>query len=286
MGVIDDLDQVRVRVPDSLGEYLAAPRHDVADAAQAEMAGLARAYLDGDPGLFVLTDLPTDNRAELAVALVSDLLGTAIGQDREGTIIRQVRDRGLVFGDGPRVRYSDSRTGGDLHTDGAERPLPAPALFTLFCVRQSEDGGDLEFVRLEALLAELDSRPDVIDTLREPFHFDRRGDHLPGEAPTTTKPVLFEQGGRAAVTYLRSYIDCGHQQGEAPALSGAQTEALDLVDQILASGRVTCQGKLREGELAVVDNLRVLHGRTEFHDTPGHDRLLLRTWVARGEAHR
>jgi len=35
------------------------------------------------------------------------------------------------------------------------------------------------------------------------------------------------------------------------------------------------------GELALFDNLSLLHGRTEFHDEPDRGRLLLRTWVRR-----
>ncbi|BAS18580.1 hypothetical protein AHiyo8_pI68840 (plasmid) [Arthrobacter sp. Hiyo8] len=38
--------------------------------------------------------------------------------------------------------------------------------------------------------------------------------------------------------------------------------------------------KLAPGQLAVIDNRRLLHGRTTFGDDPqDRDRLMLRTWI-------
>ena len=279
---IDGFDGVRIAPNRSLRDFLTVsdPRPEVADAARGQLAELARKHLEDGIGALVLTGLPHDlEHGRRAVLRISELLGETLPQNREGTLVKEVRDRGTAIGEGRRSRYSDSRFGGNLHTDGAEAPLPAPDVFTLFCVRQSVRGGSLEFVHVRDLERELGRRPEVLDQLRRPFHFDRRGDQRPEEDRTTVKPVLFTQRNRPAITYLRSYIERGHEHPEVPALTEAQSAALDAMDAVVGSGKLTRRGKLREGELALFDNLSLLHGRTEFQDEPEHTRLLLRTWV-------
>jgi alpha-ketoglutarate-dependent taurine dioxygenase len=280
----DDLDPVRISPPGQLRDFLTHPDPGLASivAARAGLAELASSALDSAAGVLVLTGLPADaEHGERAVRRVTELLGEPLPQNRQGAVVREVRDRGTAIGEGQRARYSDSRFGGSLHTDGAEAPLPPPDVFTLFCVRQSESGGALRLVHVRDLLTELSSRPDLVEVLREPFHFDRRGDQGPGEAPTVAKPVLFTRRNQLAITYLRSYIERGHEHPGMPALRPVQRAALDYLDSVVDSGRLARTGKLREGELALFDNLSLLHGRTEFQDAPRHPRLLLRTWVRR-----
>ncbi|WP_224386945.1 TauD/TfdA family dioxygenase [Pseudonocardia sp. ICBG1293] len=258
------------------------PDTDAVAAARTELGALARTHLDEGPGVLVLTGLdPDEAAAATAIARLSALLGEARPQNREGELLRRVRDRSTAVGEGRRGRYSDSRFGGDLHTDGAEAALPAPDLFTLYCVRQSRRGGALVTVHLDDVLRRLADRPEVIRTLRESFHVDRRGDEDAGDPPTVRKPVLFEQDGRLSISYLRSYIEIGHRHDGVPELTADQVGALDALDAVVADPAVQLVGKLEEGELAVFDNLRLLHGRTEFVDEPDRPRLLVRSWIRR-----
>ncbi|MER5969549.1 TauD/TfdA family dioxygenase [Streptomyces sp. NPDC002055] len=278
----DGFDEVRVAVTGSLRSCLTETDPSTADteAAAAELAKLVGIHLDDGAGVLVLTGLPTDPEgAERAVLRATGLLGEPLPQNREGTLVREVRDRGMSISQRGRTRYSDSRFGGDLHTDGAEAPLPAPDVFTLFCVRQSVRGGALQCLHVREVERSLDA--ETLATLRAPFRFDRRGDQTAGGDPTTAKPVLFTQRGRPAISYLRSYIDQGHDHPGVPGLTGAQRAALDALDALIAAGPALLTGKLREGELALFDNLSLLHGRTEFQDEPDRTRLLLRTWVRR-----
>lgn len=278
----DGFDPLRVPVEGNLRDYLTDADESMADeaAARAELGKYVRTYLDDGAGVLVLAGLPADrDSGERAVSRATSLIGAPLPQNREGTLVREVKDRGMSISQRGRTRYSDSRLGGDLHTDGAEAALPAPDVFTLFCVRQSEWGGALQCLHVRDVERALE--PGVVRTLREPFHFDRRGDQQPGEAPTTTKPVLFTQRGRPAITYLRSYIDQGHDRPDVPPLTVRQRTALDALDALIGSSSALLTGKLREGELALFDNLALLHGRTEFRDEPDHTRLLLRTWIRR-----
>lgn len=259
-----------------------APGAGLLARAGAQLAALAGAHLRGGAGFLVLTGLPAEPEAgRRAAARAGTMLGSLVPQDREGTLVRAVQDRGTAVGEGRRSRYADSSTGGHLHTDGAEMAFPVPDIFILFCVRQSPVGGALQVLHLRDLLGVLGARPGAVDVLRQPFQFDRRGDEAGADAPTVAKPVLFEQGGRPAVTYLRRYIDIGHGYRASPPLSRVQRAALDAVDRAAADSRLVRQGRLRPGELALFDNLSLLHGRTQFTDYPdaGRRRLLWRTWV-------
>ncbi len=275
---------VRVRATRDLARALTTgdSGNSSSPAAVNELGSLVRRYLDDGPGVLLLTGLPPDQEhGKRAVLAISHMLGRPLPQDREGTLVREVRDRGTSIGEGARARYSDSRYGGNLHTDGAESPLPVPDIFTLFCVRQSRRGGALEFLHVRDLENALSATPEVVQALHSNFYFDRRGDHDAGELPATPKPVLFTQRGRPSITYMRSYVERGHDHAGVPPLTKEQRKALDALDAVIASRRLTQVGKLREGELALFDNLSVLHGRREFHDAPEHSRLLLRTWVSR-----
>jgi hypothetical protein len=280
-----NFDQLRTPVEPAVLDTLLAPEPG---AEALRRAGDAldrhvREMIEAGTGVVMLTGLPTEPEVARAILLrATELLGRAMPQNREGEMVREVRDRGAAIGEGERARYSDSRFGGNLHTDGAEAPLPVPDLFTLYCLRQAPVGGALQLLHVSRLEEALAARPGVLKVLREPFHFDRRGDQQAGEARTTAKPVLFDHEGRTAITYLRRYIEIGHEYDDVPDLTAEQVEALDALDALTARPGLLRQDWQRPGELALFDNLRVLHGRTTFQDSGTDEgRLLLRTWVRR-----
>jgi hypothetical protein len=279
--VPDGFDECRVPLPPALRRALAEPGPGRDDAAaRYELGGLLDRYVHRKPGLVVLQGVAGNPAAgRTAVLRISGLLGQVLAQDKAGNLVKEVRDRGSAIGGPGGGRYSDSRLGGHLHTDGAEAPVPAPDYFTLMCLTQAPVGGALVSAHLSDVVDALAGKPELLEVLRAPFHFDRRGDQGLGEPPTVPKPVLFAQGGRAAVTYLRGYIEQGHRHPGVAPLTTEQIAALDALDGVIGDESIQRQGKLREGELAVFDNLSLLHGRTEFVDTADRRRLLLRTWV-------
>jgi alpha-ketoglutarate-dependent taurine dioxygenase len=279
----------RITLDEQLVEDLAArPAGELAGRHRDRLRDLAdnrRRHVDQGAGVLVMdgfgalrdTELPT------ALATFSRLIGGLLPQNASGELVREVRDRGTRIGEGRTTRYSDSRLGGNLHTDGAEAPHPVPEYFALLCARQAEQGGALQLVHVRDVCRRLADRPDLLAALREPFHFDRRGDEAPGEPPTTRKAVLFDDDGEPGVTYLRKYIEAGHARDDVPDLTPRQVAALDALDEAIADPGLILEGTMRAGELAIFANRRVLHGRTEFvdHEDPALARLLYRTWIRR-----
>jgi alpha-ketoglutarate-dependent taurine dioxygenase len=244
-------------------------------------AGTALAGFPGYVRVNGLGILPAD-RLETAFAALCRVFGRLISQDREGTVVRRVEDRGTKIGEGARARYADSRFGGSLHTDGAELPQPVPGRFALLCVEQAPVGGELNLVHMSRLETRLTAAERA--RLRRPFHFDRRGDQLPGEDPTVRKAVLFDGGPEdgTCVTYLREYVERGHCHPHTPPLTGEDRAALDALDGALGAPELQLTIRMNAGETAVFNNLRILHGRTTFEDDPHRRRLLMRTWIQPG----
>lgn len=231
-------------------------------------------------GLAIVEGIPVEEPALAAryATAISSALGRLLPQDGAGQLVREVKYRGVKLGEGATGRYSDSREGGQFHTDGPHRPDMAPDWFALLCIRQARVGGGLILVPTREIIQKLDS--DALAVLQEPFLFDQREDGV----PPVPRPVLVRQpDGQCHVNYLREYIELGHRHPLGTPMTGRQVHALDRFDQEVASAVANpdrIEVKLAPGELAVIDNRRLLHGRTTFGDDPqDRDRLMLRTWI-------
>jgi hypothetical protein len=241
-------------------------------------------YVDNGPGYCVLCgfDAISQDLWRPAFRMLSIHLGDLCPQNSNGLEIKEVKDRGTAIGEGKSSRYSDSRYGGSLHTDGAESPMPVPDYFCLFCVARAMKGGAFQMVRASTVHDRLiHSQPTAAGILAKPFHFDRRGDLGPNGEKTVLKPVFFRENDEICVTYLREYINAGHAYDESPILTTHQVQALDALDDLLSDSSLRIEGYLNPGEVALVNNKHILHGRTTFVDDPEsrQQRLLLRSWI-------
>lgn len=246
------------------------------------LAELAREHLDGAPGFFRLTGLPyrsVEDASKFALQ-ASAMLGELLPQDGQGSLLRQVTDRGVRLGEGLTGRYSDSRQGGSLHTDAPHHPAPVPDCFALYCVHQARWGGELCLVHADTVLAQLPSW--AIEQLRGEFHFDRRDDTA--REPTVRRAILELGPAGLRMHYLREYIEIGHRHRHVPALTEDQMAAMDALDAVLDNPAYQhCQLRLEPGDMVFINNRSTLHGRTEFSDDAenGEKRLMLRTWILR-----
>lgn len=252
-------------------------RHEL----EARFHSCAAQLLEADAGYVVIAGLEdlAEPEARRFVIEVSSLLGEPIAQTFGGELVREVADRGQRLEEDANLRYSETRHGGNLHTDGCHRD-PVPDLFTLFCVRCAASGGALVLVRVADLLRELNGQPDVLETLTQPVHFDTRDTRTPGAPRSVARPVIDETDERPRIHYMRAYIDSAQAQPGVPRLSPDQVHALDVLDGLLGRRDLQVHLHLQPGHMAVVDNRAVVHGRTTFANGPGSaGRLLLRTWI-------
>lgn len=151
-----------------------------------------------------------------------------------------------------------------LHTDEGYRRV-FPRFVSLYCVRQSLAGGISTIVKVEELLTGLYGKfKDDVANLFQPSFIQ-----IETPAGLIDKQILFPIN--ETITGL-SY---------SPILKHIRTtelghEMISFINQFIHEPNNQYRMVLKENDLLIMDNCRVLHGRTAFDE---HDnRLLLRLW--------
>jgi Taurine catabolism dioxygenase TauD, TfdA family len=113
-----------------------------------------------------------------------------------------------------------------------------------------------------------------------------RGEVPEGERPYFTIPVFNAHAGELSAIYQRQYIDSAQRFADAPRLTPAHIEALDLFDQLANDPSLHFLMTLQRGDMQLVHNHTLLHDRTAFSDAPepARRRHLLRLWLAPDDA--
>lgn len=205
-------------------------------------------------------------------------LGEPVNQMGRGKLLAQLQDNRDPRR-GRDVRPEDTNEPLKHHTDGSD-------LLMLLCVRQSEVGGN-SFVSSSARVVQeiARRRPELLPTLLEDyFPFDRNEEQPQGEPPYYLTRLCTVIGGRISVRYSRELIDTALKAPGAPQLTDAQIDLLDTFDSIAAEGGAEVD--FRSGDLMIINNYSVMHGRSPFSDPPERieARLLLRLWLALSDA--
>ena len=242
------------------------------------LARLGIELVDGR-GFALLRGLPVQQwgqrRSAVAFYGLAARLGRALSQNAAGHVLGHVRDLGLSSSD-PNVRIYQTHERQTFHTDSAD-------LVGLLCLCTARSGGLSALVSSASLYNEMRRRrPELAACLFGPLATDRRGE-VPAEAkPYFEIPVFNWFGGRLSSIYQRQYIDSAQRFANAPRLSAAQVQALDLLDTLTDDPALHFTMALEPGDMQFVHNHALLHDRTAFVDwpEPARKRHLLRLWLA------
>lgn len=202
-------------------------------------------------------------------------VGRARSQNAAGHLLGHVRDLGLSSTD-PAVRIYQTHERQTFHTDSCD-------VVALLCLAEARRGGDSLLVSSTTLFNEMRRRrPDLLACLFEPLATDRRGEVPEGMKPYFEIPVFSWHEGFLTAIYQRQYIDSAQRFPDAPRLTPAQVEALDLFDALAEDPALNFSMRLEPGDVQFVHNHTLLHDRTAFEDWPGpaRRRHLLRLWLA------
>ena len=233
-------------------------------------------------GFVLLRRFPVDvlDEAEVELAYVGlgVHLGVPVGQSKAGEILTHIRDerRGV---DGPEVRRYRTRQRQDFHTDGAD-------IVGLLCLHRARSGGESRIASSGAVYNEiLRLRPDLLEVLYEPIHWDRAGEEAPGELPYFQLAPFSDVGGVPRVFYIGWYIRDAERHAGVPALSRQQLDAMELIESIANDPTFHLEMDFQPGDIQLLNNGRILHAREAYEDDPdpARRRHLLRLWLA---AHR
>lgn len=219
-------------------------------------------------------DLLDEASTELAYVGLGAHLGTAVGQDAAGSLLGHVRDEGVERTD-PSVRLYRTRERQDFHTDGAD-------LVGLLCLQRARSGGESRIASSAAVYNELlRRRPDLVEVLYEPMHWDRNGEEPAGEPPTYELPVFTDLDGTPRVFYIGWYIRDAQRHPGTPPLTASQFAALDELEAIANDPAFHLEMDFRPGDVQLLNNGRILHAREAYVDDedPARRRHLLRLWL-------
>jgi alpha-ketoglutarate-dependent taurine dioxygenase len=240
-----------------------------------------RAALEAGRG-FAILDGPqlAAKDAQLLYWIVGQGLGRPFAQNVQGATLYDVRDTGQDVAQG--ARFSVTNYESSFHTDNS---FGAEVLdyVGLLCLQTAKSGGKSQVLSGLAVHNELLAHhPDVLATLYQPFHVDRRGGLRDGDAPTIQVPIMQWDGRGLLVRYLRYWIEAGHEKTGVP-LTLAQRTALDVLDDVLKRCDLRVEFDLKPGQMYFINNRWTLHNRTAFEDYPELERRrhLVRLWLRR-----
>ena len=250
----------------SLSEHLAPARYD----------------LELGRGFVILEGLPlarlSEREAIASYWFVGQLLGEPFAQNVQGTLLYDVRDTGQDLSAG--ARFSVTNYESSFHTDNSFGDSILDYV-GLLCLKTAQAGGVSQNVSGYAVHnALLEEHPDVLQTLYQPLHVDRRGGFREGESPTVRRPVIAWDGSEIIVRYLRYWIEVGQEKAGKP-LTADERSALDVFDGVLARPDLRVEFALQPGQMYFINNRWILHNRTAFTDYPelARRRHLVRLWL-------
>lgn len=247
-----------------------------------------RKRLDAGRGFAVICGVDATTLSETEAEIVAwglcNYLGRPIRQgiDHDRRFFT-VADKGAANTDPTRIGASPQRS--RKHTDnGCLEPRP-PDYLGLFCVRSASEGGDSTIVSARTVFDTLASeRPDILPPLFKSYHFRTPRAHAwTSRGPTVQKPIFDTSSGELRIHYARVMIEPGMEMAGRP-LTEEEREALDCLDEVIERPELNFRHVLQPGELLVLNNRVLLHGREAFPPGASGGRTLKRLWMWRRHA--
>jgi hypothetical protein len=198
---------------------------------------------------------------------ISNLLGYVHKQNRIGEKIVTIEDKKIGKWSA-KIRGYKTNDRLDLHTDGG-------AIALLFCIRNSVYGGSSTFLFVKDILSKIKNKK-YKKILFSGFKYHTRNESKDNSLITKRKyPVFFfkkkihcmynRKPIYEAMKYLNDFSNLG---------------ALNYLNKIISSLKNKIFSfKLKPGEIWIVNNFMLLHGRKNFKDAKNNRRLLMRSWV-------
>jgi hypothetical protein len=193
-------------------------------------------------------------------------LGTPVHQNGSRGLMRDIRDAG-----GTRVESAEALRWHNDRTD----------VVGLLCVRKAQAGGVSRIVSAVAIHdAMLARRPDLLRALYLDYYRSTLGDEVGAETPYYPLPVFAQRDGHFTSHFSNTYIEQAQRLPEVPRLTGAQKDALAMLGDL--AEELCFEMPLEPGDLQLLNNHVIYHGRTAFTDDAGsrQDRLLYRLWLS------
>lgn len=223
----------------------------------------------------------TQRQAELLFFGLGAHLGRPMIQNSRGHILGHVMDEGKQLGERG-VRGYQTSASLSLHTDRFSDVVG------LLCWRQATVGGDSVVVSATHIYNELlKVRPDLCELLFEPWPWMQRDEVPPGvDEPFEFSALAEEHDGKVYFRLNREVLEKSRLIEGAEPLTKEQQELLQVMDEIAERPGVALHMRLAPGDIQLLNNYVIVHGRGQFEDAAAEDasadaRHLFRLWLDR-----
>jgi len=242
--------------------------------------GALRAQIRSGLGIGYIKGLPVERYdRETLIRLYWGLcrhLGDPVTQNRNGHLVGHVIDVGDAVADANK-RITQTNAELCFHADSCD-------VVALLCINRAQTGGESMIVSGVAVHDELmRRRPDLLPELYKPVYMDRRGEVPPGKLPWFGVPLFnWHKGLFTGYSPVLQYIDSLSRFPDAPRMSNAQREALELYYAICEEPEFCLRLQFEPGDIQFLQNHVIFHSRTSFVDWPERERRrhLIRMWLS------
>lgn len=198
--------------------------------------------------------------------------GDPVPQNGRGHLLGHIIDLRRDGGPGQRI-YQTNRAQ-PFHSDSCD-------IVGLLCLRTARIGGESAIASAAAAHNRLlETDPEALAQLREPFYCDRYDEIPEGKAPYYEARIMNRYGRYLTCCGMDPDIRSAQRLPEVPRLTTMQTRALDALQG--ACRDVALNMVLQAGDIQLVQNHTVMHARGTFEDDedPDKRRYLLRLWLS------
>lgn len=174
------------------------------------------------------------------------------------------------------LRYHQTNLGGSIHSDGPQLNTP-PRYIIMACAEQAKTGGYSIITYANKIYRDLKkNNKEILKTLKDKIIFERRG--FQSIQKTFLKPIFSYKKNKLSFRYLRDYIDSGFKVRNKK-MNISQLKAIKKLDYMLSKKKYQKRYKLNKGDIILLNNNILAHGRTKFKVTKEKNRTLLRAWI-------
>ena len=236
---------------------------------------------------FLIIESENDSNIQKNIVNISKCLGNLVSQNKNGIKLLKIKPKKNIktYNDKQKkkiLRYHQTNLGGSIHSDGPQLDTP-PNYVAMACLNQAEKGGSSVLTDTRLIFRYLNNKnKEVLNILKKKFPFEKRGFSKNGKLSNKIifKPIFELKNRTLRFRYLRDYIESGYRSKNYKITKQIK-KSFNVLDSLLEKRRFIKKFKLNKGDILILDNRYMAHGRTKFQfDKKGQNsRVLLRTWI-------
>ena len=221
---------------------------------------------------------------KIKIKKIANLLGNILSQNKAGTKIVEVKPNIELLNKFSsqkkleKLRYHQTNIGGSIHSDGPQLKSP-PKYLLMACSKEANRGGHSIIAHSKKIYDFLKKeKPSYLKILKKKFLIERRGFDYPN-GNIFEKPIFEKKKNFFRFRYLREYIETAYKIKKIK-LEANRIKALNFLDKLIQSNRFQKKFKLNQGDVIILNNNFLAHGRTGFPlNLNRKQRTIIRIWI-------